>query len=207
MTTASLSVEGLLDALPDAVAIVDAAGVIVLANRQLEILSGYAADELLGTDVDTLVPEDDRERHRSHRAGFASHPAQRPMGVSLETELRRKDGGVLPVDIALSPLGDASGSVIAAIRDATLRRSAEAATRRLAVIEDRERVSRRLYGEVIHQLFALGLNLQALAAKSEDYGVKRRLDEAVSGTDQAIDALRSVIFEGIELDALPGAAS
>ncbi len=105
----------------------------------------------------------------------------------------------MPVDTALSPSDDGSGSVIAAVRDARLRRSAEQAAHRLAVMDDRERVSRRLHGEVIHELFAIGLNLQALASEVVDDTTRRRLDDAVSSTDQAIQALREVIFESNNL--------
>lgn len=99
------------------------------------------------------------------------------------------------MDIALSPLGDSSGAVIAAVRNARLRRFAEQAMRRLAVAEDRERMSRRLRGDVIHDLFAIGLNLQALALQSDEETIRRRLDDAVSSTDRVINALRHVIFE------------
>lgn len=194
----------LIDALPDGVAVVSRDGVIVYTNRELERLTGYTRSELLKLKVDDLVPDHQRIRHRQHRADYARRPMQRPMGADLRIDLRTKDSSELPVDIALSPLADGSGSVVAAIRDARLRRSAEEAMRRLAVMGDRERVSRRLHEEVIRELFAIGLNLQALALQMVDDAMRRRLEEAVSSTDQAIDSLRTVIFESTSLRASEG---
>ena len=197
-------VGGLIDALPDGVAVVALEGAIVYTNRELEIMTGYSRSELLQLAVEDLVPDHRRVRHRQHRTEYGRRPMQRPMGGDLRIDLRVKDGSELPVDIALSPMADGSGSVVVAIRDARLRRSAEEAMRRLAVMGDRERLSRRLHEEVIQELFAIGLNLQGLTSLMVDHAMQRRLEEAVSSTDQAIDSLRRVVFEWTDLWALEG---
>src|SRR6202165_2173153 len=48
--------ESLLEAAPDAIVVVDDNGLVRLANRQVELLFGYAPGELLGVSVDILVP-------------------------------------------------------------------------------------------------------------------------------------------------------
>ncbi|HET9848564.1 MAG TPA: PAS domain S-box protein, partial [Candidatus Dormibacteraeota bacterium] len=129
-----------MEALPDGVVIVDAAGRIVYANTLLEAMSGYHRDDVLGNPVELLVPERFRDLHTSHRAGYVENPRARPMGVNLDIFLRRKDGTEFPADIALSPLHTTSGMVVvAALRDATERKEAQARLHRLAVLEDRER--------------------------------------------------------------------
>lgn len=140
-------VGSLVDALPDGAAVISQEGDILFANRQLAVLTGYSGSELLRLKVEDLVPADQRDSHRHHRATFAKDPGQRPMGADLRIELLRSDGSDLPVDIALSPLADGSGSVVAAVRDARLRRAAEEAMRHVAIIGDRERVSECLHGE------------------------------------------------------------
>ena len=112
---------------PDAVIIVDDRGVIVDANRQAETMFGYSVDELVGTLVEALLPEEARTAHIAHRAGFAGHPRRRPMGAGLDLSARRSDGTSVAVDISLSPL---PGSLYAAaVRDVTTRRAAEEALR------------------------------------------------------------------------------
>lgn len=105
---------------PDAVVVVDVRGSIVFANEQATFVLGYANDELLRMNVDTLVPAGSRERHDDRRASFAASPTTRPMGVGLALHAQRADGTLVPVEIALSNtrIGDV-GYTIASIRDVT----------------------------------------------------------------------------------------
>lgn len=189
-------VGGLIDAIPDGVAVISRQGAIGYANHELEALTGYSRSELLKLKVENLIPTNRRARHRKQRVEYRKRPVRRPMGTDLQIDLLRKDGSELPVDIALKPLADGSGSVVIAVRDDRLRRSVEAANRRLAVVSDRERVSRRLSGEVIHELFAIGLNLQGLASEIVDEGLRIRIENAVLATDGA--ALRTALFEPVD---------
>lgn len=192
----AVPVESLLEALPDAVVIVDEGGRILYTNALLEALSGYQREELLGQPVEFLVPERFRDLHTNHRRGYVANPRARPMGVNLDIYLRRKDGTEFPADIALSPLRTAGGTVVvAALRDATERKQAQARLHRLAVLEDRERIARDLHDGVIQSLFAVGMNLQATEAKAGDpEAVRARLSAAVDSIDVAIRDLRNYIF-------------
>ncbi len=191
-----VSVEKLLEALPDGVVLVDTQGRIIYANGLLEGLSGYRREELVGQFVELLVPERLRNLHTRHRGDYLANPRARPMGVNLDISLRRKDGTVFPADIALSPLQTSSGMVVvAALRDATERKETEAHLHRLAVLEDRERIARDLHDGVIQGLFAVGMSLQATEGKATDpETVRSRLAGAVESIDVAIRDLRDYIF-------------
>ena len=65
---------------------------------------------------------------------------------------------------------------------------------RLQVLEERERIGKELHDGVIQSLFAVGMNLQAIAAASSDQEVARRLETAVDDVDHAIRDLRNYIF-------------
>ena len=115
-----------LEAAPDAVVIIDQDGQIVCVNRQTENLFGYARDELLGRDVEILIPDRYRARHRSQRDDFVAHPTTRPMGQSVELWGLRKDGSEVSVEISLSPISNRDGIlVVSIIRDVTGRRQME----------------------------------------------------------------------------------
>lgn len=66
--------------------------------------------------------------------------------------------------------------------------------RRLAVVEDRERIGRELHDGVIQSLFGVGMNLQATATMIGPGDPHDRLEKAVEELDQAIRDLRNYIF-------------
>jgi PAS domain S-box-containing protein len=126
----------LLEAAPDAILEVNPEGQIMLLNEAAERMFGYSRGELLGLNVENLVPAAMRGGHSRHRASYASHPKTRPMGTGLELQGQRKDGSLFPVEISLSPNWiEGSLHVIASVRDITQRK----------LVEDRIRVLREQY--------------------------------------------------------------
>jgi PAS domain S-box-containing protein len=108
----------LFETAPDAMVVVDHDGRILLANPQAHALFGYAADELVGSPVDALLPEHLRGVHQEHRSRYMSRPRVRPMGAGQELVARRRDGGEFPVEIALSPIEvEGRRYYVASIRD------------------------------------------------------------------------------------------
>ncbi|HET9658234.1 MAG TPA: PAS domain S-box protein [Kineosporiaceae bacterium] len=122
----------LLDGAPDAVVLTDAEGMILLVNKQAEVLFGYPRAQLLGRGVEQLIPDGLRERHPGHRARYATDPRTRPMGAGLDLRARRRDGTEFPVDIALSSFVTERGELVvtAAVRDVTDRAELERQLRR-----------------------------------------------------------------------------
>ncbi len=114
-----------LDAAPDASVMIDARGTIVFANAQAERFFGWQRSELLGQQIEILVPESARAGHVGQRERYAASPRPRPMGAGLELNARTRDGREVPVEISLSPIDTPAGTFFtAAVRDITERRQA-----------------------------------------------------------------------------------
>jgi PAS domain S-box-containing protein len=146
--------EQLLDSAPDAMIIVDAAGLIRLVNRQTEVLFGYDREELIGQLLGTLVPDRVKAVHPRHRAGYFAHPIARPMGALLTPAARRKDGSEFPVAISLSSVQTEDGLlVMAAVRDITDRTRVEAERSQLEgrIVEAEHDEERALLEGQLHQ--------------------------------------------------------
>ena len=164
-----------LSSAPDATIGVDASGRIELLNAQAEKLFGWEAAELLGEQIEVLVPEMDREQHVHDRAGYVADPQSRPMGAGLQLSARRRDGTTFPVEISLSAVREGPGSVLvlASVRDVTDRLEMAAEQQRAALEAQRERSHRleslgQLAGGIAHDfnnLLGVILNYTALLSR------------------------------------------
>jgi two-component system, sensor histidine kinase and response regulator len=130
----------LVEAIPDALIISDQDGRIRLINDQTEQLFGYRREELVGQQVELLVPERIRAAHPSLRRRFFEDPSVRAMGVGLELTAVGKDGTEFPVEISLSPLPEPNGRgilVCSSLRDISERKRLE---REVRASEERNRL-------------------------------------------------------------------
>src|SRR5437870_8013375 len=87
-----------IDAAPNAMIMVDSAGLISFANAPAATVFGYSLSELIGCNIETLIPERFRDRHPGYRKNFLSHPTNRVMGAGRDLFGRRKDGSEFPVE-------------------------------------------------------------------------------------------------------------
>ncbi|MBI5201647.1 MAG: PAS domain S-box protein [Elusimicrobia bacterium] len=116
-----------VEAAPNAMVMVDRAGKIVLVNSQTEKLFGWSRDELIGRELEMLVPPRFRAGHPSARSAFFGSPSTRSMGAGRDLFGQKKDGTEVPLEIGLNPIETPEGKfVLAAIIDISerLKRSA-----------------------------------------------------------------------------------
>ena len=137
--------------------IVDAEGLIQVANRSAVRLFRYEPDELSGRDVDVLVPARYHAALHLQRDRYFVSEHPRPMGAGFELYCVRKDGSEFPVEIRLSPLLTDEGILaVSAIRDISDRKLAEKERARLvrerAAHAEASRVKDEFIATLSHEL-------------------------------------------------------
>ena len=137
---------GLMEAAPDAMVCVDREGRIALVNAQTERLFGYGRDELVGQPVEILIPDQVRDLHPTHRAGYVADPQPRPMGADMQLAGRRRDGSTFPAEVSLAAMGGGEALLVTAVvRDVTERLEIAAERERLRTQAERDNLERHLH--------------------------------------------------------------
>ncbi len=121
----------LLDAAVDAVIVIDHAGRISTFNRAAERLFGYRAAEIVGQQVNVLMPEPYRSAHDGYVQSYIRTGEARIIGIGREVVAQRRDGTEFPASLSV---GEVSGSqpprFIGFIHDITSRKAGIDALRR-----------------------------------------------------------------------------
>jgi PAS domain S-box-containing protein len=108
----------------DAIVSKDLDGIVTSWNRGAQRVFGYAAEEMIGKPILTLIPEG---RHNEESEILERIRSGKRVD-HYETVRRRKDGGLIDVSLAVSPLKDALGNIVGAskiARDITEHKQAE----------------------------------------------------------------------------------
>ena len=124
----SIAWQSLLEALPDGTALIDLHGVMHYVNAELAYLTGYTHDELVGQNVQILIPPVLRPMEGEARRQYAREPDSRLIWNDRALTVLCKDGSERSVDFALSPLTvDGHRWTVGSIRDNSAQRAAEQA--------------------------------------------------------------------------------
>ncbi len=194
--------KNLLELGPDATVVVDARGAIVFANAQVARTFGYAPSELRGQPVEVLLPERFRSGHIEHRALFALQPRPRAMGEGLNLFGQHKDGHEFPVEISLSPVQSEDGPlVVAAVRDATVRRDTEQG------LIEANRAKSRLLAAASHDLRQPVQTLTLLnQAGLRHAGPNQKLVDILRQQQRALDTISQLLASVLDVSKLDSGA-
>jgi PAS domain S-box-containing protein len=209
-----------IESAPNGIVIVDGSGSIVLVNREIERLFGYARQELLGMSIEILVPERFRPPHPQYRAEFAGNPSTRRMGGGRDLFGLRKDGKEIPVEIGLNPLQTDEGLlVLAVVADIAERKRAEESIRQLnETLEERviertaqlralamaltrtEEEERHKLAQILHDnlqqlLVAANMRVSQASSRTQDQTLRQLLKQIQELLLQSIQESRSLTAE------------
>lgn len=103
--------------------ITDSRGLITKFNHCAEEQFGYNENELIGQQIEILIPDELKKGHVKHRDNFHAEPSNRSMGIGRDLFAKRKDGTVFPVEISLSHYNrDNAAFAIAFVIDISIRK-------------------------------------------------------------------------------------
>ena len=120
MNSKKITFKQSINILPDPVVVVDENATIVTVNDLSEQVFGYTSDEIIGQNLEILIPPRFRESHNKHFRSYFENSVLRKMGEDLQLVGLKKNGDELDTDIALAPIVlDKKKYIIATIRDIT----------------------------------------------------------------------------------------
>jgi len=181
----------LVEAAPNGIVVVDDHGVIKTVNRAAEALFGYDRRELLGQEVELLVPEAQRITHVSERRRYQLDPQPRLMGGGRELSGRRKDGSEVPVEVGLAPVSrNGLSAVLATVVDISERKAAQ--ERQQFLVRELQHRSRNL--------FAVIQSIAALSIKAEE--AKKAFEGRLMAVARAHDMLADAVGSGAPLEEI-----
>jgi PAS domain S-box-containing protein len=211
--------EDVVESAPDAMLLLDQTGGIVLVNAQAERLFGYARDELLGQNVENLIPVHRRGKYPDYLRQFVANPWIRQTSFRLNLSGLRKDGSEFPAEVSLGPLKTADSYWVACnVHDITERKQAEeeqnrlleeikqsreqlsALTIRLQEVQEIERhqIASQLHDRIGQNLTGLNLNLQLIGnqlSPESSQAVGNRLSDSLKLVEETTRQVRNVMLD------------
>jgi len=134
----------IVDTAVDAIVVIDELGRVEAFNPAAERLFGYEAAEMIGRNVNILMPEPYHGEHDGYLARYRHTGERRIIGIGREVNGRRKDGTTFPLELSIAEWRDGDRRFFTGVmRDVTDRRRAEE-LQRLLVNELNHRVKNTL---------------------------------------------------------------
>jgi two-component system sensor kinase FixL len=126
-----LEFRAVLDAAVDAIIVIDHEGRIEEFSQAAERVFGYPAAEVVGQNVNVLMPAPYRDEHDGYMRRYMETGQPRIIGIGREVQARRRDGSTFPCDLAVGQVrGIEPPRFIGFIRDITARKEADERLRR-----------------------------------------------------------------------------
>lgn len=121
------SIKAIVNTAADGIITIDQKGVVLSFNGAAERMFGYGAEEVVGRNINMLMPQPHRDAHDGYMARYLATGEARVIGIGREVAGRRKDGSVFPLYLAVSEVEiGAERHFTGIVRDISQQKEAEA---------------------------------------------------------------------------------
>lgn len=195
-----LELKAVVETMVDAVVMIDRDGTILRANPAAERMFGYADRELLGRNVNVLMPAPFQHEHAGYLEHYRRTGEARVIGSNCEVVARRKDGSVFPIRLSVSEVGHLN-VYVGLIHDLSDWKRAEAQLReaeRLAAIGG---LAAGLAHDITNIVTLMNLSLGRIDSHRLPEDMVESVDaarEAVSSLAALCNSLRGVVRSGAD---------
>lgn len=116
----------ILNTAVDSIITIDEDGIIDSVNPATEKMFGYTREELIGENLNIIIPEQHKENHTGYIKEYLATGKRNIIGKGRDIEAERKDGSVFPIGISVSEFEIGERRMFTGIiRDISIRKKAE----------------------------------------------------------------------------------
>lgn len=183
--------QSILDTIPDAMIAIDETGLISSFSPAAQRLFGYSEAELIGRNVEILMPSPDADRHDAYIRRYRDTGEARIIGKPRRVTGKKKDGSLFPLELHVGEaIGGGRRVFVGMLRDLTEQEATEERVRLLQ--SDLVRISRVSAVGTMATMLAHDLNQPLTAVANYVQASSRLLAE---GRQEVIDLARQAMDE------------
>lgn len=139
--------QSIMDSVVDAIIVIDEKGIILETNRAVVSVLGYQPEELVGNNINLIVPESHHSAHDSYLQRYLTGGEPRVIGFTRHVQALKKSGELIPIDLAVTEIvQEGARCFTSVIRDVSER---EAVQRQMELARDQALESAKLKSEFL----------------------------------------------------------
>lgn len=180
----------IMDNAAESIIVINENGIITNFNAASEKLFGYETDEIIGQNVNLLMPSPYREQHNTYLADFRKTGKTLYGSKKRELPGQHKDGHVFPLELTIAAI-DHLGLFCGIIRDLSEQKALEKEVADICTLEQ-ERIGQDIHDGLGQQLTGLGMMISSLKRElaRENIPQSEKLDEIISYLQKAAEDSR-----------------
>ena len=184
-----------VDSAVDGIIVIDAHGQVETFNPAAERLFGYTAAEVVGHNVNMLMPSPYREEHDSYLSRYLATGRAKIIGVGREVQGRRKDGSTFPLHLSVGQIAiDGEQRFTGILHDLSARVGLEEQLREQATLVKLGEMAAVIAHEVKNPLAGIRGAIQVIAGRAPEGMPPQVLKEIVARIDALDQMMKDLLL-------------